>query len=137
MVEMSKFSFDSSDAESDAEPCEPSSEENSWASERVDYRRRRRRWWWWWWWWWQWWWWRRRRRRRWWWMWRDHARRMGRQREDAEVVAEVAVAAVAAAVGEVRDSGLEDKEGEGSWKPVAGATPSTLGSTDRTRVIIY
>ena len=29
MVEMSKFSFDSSDAESDAEPCEPSSEENS------------------------------------------------------------------------------------------------------------
>jgi hypothetical protein len=29
MVEMLKFSFDSSDAESDAKSCEPSSEENS------------------------------------------------------------------------------------------------------------
>ena len=47
------------------------------------------------------------------------------------------VVAVVGEVGEVRDSGLEDKEGEGSWKLVAGATPSTLGSTDRTRVIIY
>ena len=42
MPEMSKFSFDCSDAESDAESCESSSEENSWESERVVCRRRRR-----------------------------------------------------------------------------------------------
>jgi hypothetical protein len=41
MVKMSKFSFDSSDAESDAESFEPSSEENSWASKGVACR-----WWW-------------------------------------------------------------------------------------------
>jgi hypothetical protein len=32
-------------------------------------------------------------------------------------------------------SGLEDEEGEGRWKPAAGAAPSTLASAaDRTRV---
>ena len=32
------------------------------------------------------------------------------------------------------DSGLENVEGEGSWKPAASAAPSTLGSVDRTRL---
>ena len=63
----------------------------------------------------------------------DRARRRGRQGEDADVVAEVAVA-LAAAEAEARDSGLEDEEGEGRWKPAAGAAPSTLASADRTRV---
>ena len=43
-------------------------------------------------------------------------------------------AALAAAEAEARDSGLEDEEGEGRWKPAAGAAPSTLASADRTRV---
>ena len=40
----------------------------------------------------------------------------------------------AAAEAAARDSGLEDEEGEGRWKPAAGAAPSTLASADRTRV---
>ena len=68
-----------------------------------------------------------------WWDRRDRARRRGRQGEDADVAAEVA-AALAAAEAEARDSGLEDEEGEGRWKPAAGAAPSTLASADRTRV---
>jgi hypothetical protein len=51
----------------------------------------------------------------------------------AEVTAEVA-AAVAAVEAKARDSGMEDEEGEGSWKPAAGATPSTLATAYRTRV---
>ena len=43
-------------------------------------------------------------------------------------------AAVVVAEMEAWDSGLEDEEGEGRWKPVAGAAPSTLASADRTRV---
>ena len=43
-------------------------------------------------------------------------------------------AALAAAEAEARDSGLEDEEGEGRWKPAAGAATSTLASADRTRV---
>ena len=68
-----------------------------------------------------------------WWDRRDRARRRGRQGEDADVAAEVA-AALAAAEAEARDSGLEDEEGEGRWKPAAGAATSTLASADRTRV---
>ena len=69
-----------------------------------------------------------------WWDRRDRARRRGRQGEDADVAAEVA-AALAAAEAEARYSGLEDEEGEGRWKPAAGAAPSTLASAaDRTRV---
>ena len=49
----------------------------------------------------------------------------------AEVTAEVA-AAVAAVEAKARDSGMEDEEGEGSWKPATGAAPSTLGNIDRT-----
>ena len=49
------------------------------------------------------------------------------------MAAEVA-AALAAAEAEARYSGLEDEEGEGRWKPAAGAAPSTLASADRTRV---
>jgi hypothetical protein len=60
-----------------------------------------------------------------WWDWWDHARRRGRQGEDVEVV--VVVVEV-----EARDSSMEGEEGEGSWKLVAGATPSTLASADRT-----
>ena len=40
----------------------------------------------------------------------------------------------AAAAVEAWDSGLEDEEGEGSWKAAAGVAPSTPGSADRTRV---
>jgi hypothetical protein len=49
-------------------------------------------------------------------------------------MAKVAVVVALAAVVEAWDSGLEDEEGEGSWKPAEGAAPSTLGNTDRTRV---
>jgi hypothetical protein len=49
--------------------------------------------------------------------------RRGRQAEDG-----------VATEAEARDSGLEDEEGEGSWKPAARAAPSTLASVDRTRV---
>jgi hypothetical protein len=50
---------------------------------------------------------------------------------------EAAAAAAAAEEGSAaRDSFLEDKEGEGSWKPAASPAPSTLGSrhSDRTQI---
>jgi hypothetical protein len=49
------------------------------------------------------------------------------------VVAKV-VAVVVVVVEEAWVSGMEDEEGEGRWKLVAGATPSALESANRTRI---